>query len=127
MGLSSTNDGHCVSEGNSQHRAWTLLDDAVGCGTKDGQVQSIAAAHSEDDEVRIRFTGGADDLLVGLADAQAGLKEIAVPGGGWEQALELLYYLGRDRGEILVEREILHDVQQRQFGFVFLNQGERIE
>ena len=103
------------------------MDDAVGCRTKDGQVQSIAAAHSEDDEVRIRFTGGADDLLVGLADSQAGLKQIAIPGGGWEQALELVYHLGRDRGEILVEREILHDVQQRQLGFVFLSQRERIE
>ena len=90
-----------LSERNSQHRAWTLLDDAVGCGTKDGQVQSIAAAHSQDDEVRMRFTGGADNLLVGLADSQTGLKEIGFPGGGRQQALELLYHLGRDRGEIL--------------------------
>ena len=53
------------------------MDDAVGGGTKDGQVQSIAAAHSQDDDVRIRFTGGADDLLVGLADSRSGPRRFA--------------------------------------------------
>jgi len=90
----------------------------VGCRTKYGQVQSIAAAHSQNDEVSVRLTGGADDLLVGRADSQTGLKEGTTPGRRGQQTIELLHHLGGYGGEVLVQREILQDVQQRQFGFL---------